>query len=74
MKRALFALLSLAIAVTAFAAWHVSRHIPIGGTGGWDYVSIDSVSRRAYVSHGDRVEVEEGLDGEAERLDRQPQI
>src|SRR5205823_339354 len=39
MKRALFALLSFAIAVTAFAAWHVSRHIAIGGTGGWDYVS-----------------------------------
>src|SRR5438874_640280 len=57
MKRALFALLSLAIAVTAFAAWHISRHIAIGGTGGWDYVSIDSAARRAYVSHGDRVEV-----------------
>ena len=57
MKRVLIALLSLAVAVTAFAAWHVSRHIPIGGTGGWDYVSIDAISRRAYVSHGDRVEV-----------------
>jgi len=57
MKRALFALLSLAVAVTAFAAWHVSRHIPIGGSGGWDYMAIDSAARRAYVSHGDRVEV-----------------
>ncbi|HXH42078.1 MAG TPA: YncE family protein [Thermoanaerobaculia bacterium] len=57
MKRALFALLSLAVAVTAFAAWHVSRHIPIGGSGGWDYMAIDSPARRAYVSHGDRVEV-----------------
>lgn len=57
MKRALLALLSLAVAVSAFAAWSVVRHIPIGGTGGWDYVAIDSASRRAYVSHGDRVEV-----------------
>jgi DNA-binding beta-propeller fold protein YncE len=57
MKRALFALLSLTVAVTAFAAWHVSRHIAIGGTGGWDYCSIDAASRRAYASHGDRVEV-----------------
>jgi DNA-binding beta-propeller fold protein YncE len=57
MKRTLFALLSLTVAVTAFAAWHVSRHIAIGGTGGWDYCSIDAASRRAYVSHGDRVEV-----------------
>jgi DNA-binding beta-propeller fold protein YncE len=57
MKRTLIALFSLAVAATAFAAWHVSRHIPIGGTGGWDYMSIDSAARRAYVSHGDRVEV-----------------
>jgi len=57
MKRTIFALLSLATAVTAFAAWHVGRHIMIGGKGGWDYVAIDSASRRAYVSHGDRVEV-----------------
>lgn len=57
MKRALFALLSLAVAVSAFAAWHVVRHIPIGGGGGWDYMAIDSAARRAYVSHGDRVEV-----------------
>jgi DNA-binding beta-propeller fold protein YncE len=57
MKRTLFALLSLTVAATAFAAWHVSRHIAIGGTGGWDYCSIDAAARRAYVSHGDRVEV-----------------
>jgi DNA-binding beta-propeller fold protein YncE len=57
MKRALFALLLLVIATSAFAAWHVSRHIAIGGTGGWDYVSVDAVARRAYVSHSDRVEV-----------------
>jgi DNA-binding beta-propeller fold protein YncE len=57
MKRVLIPLLSLTIAVSAFAAWGVVRHIPIGGTGGWDYAAIDSVSRRAYVSHSDRVEV-----------------
>jgi DNA-binding beta-propeller fold protein YncE len=57
MKRALIALLSLAVAVSAFAAWSVVRHIPIGGTGGWDYTAIDSVARREYVSHGNSVEV-----------------
>lgn len=57
MKRTLVALLSLAVAATAFAAWHVSRHIPIGGTGGWDYMTVDAASRRAYVSHGNSVEV-----------------
>jgi DNA-binding beta-propeller fold protein YncE len=63
MKRTIVALLSLAIAATAFAAWHVGRHIVIGGKGGWDYTAIDSVARRAYVSHGDRVEVVDIDDG-----------
>ena len=57
MKRTLIALVSLAVAVSALAAWHVGRHIVIGGTGGWDYTTIDAPARRAYVSHGDRVEV-----------------
>src|SRR6266576_4836493 len=29
----------------------------IGGTGGFDYISIDSSARRLYVSHGTQVEV-----------------
>jgi len=57
MKRTLIALVSLAVAVSALAALHVGRHIVIGGTGGWDYTTIDAAARRAYVSHGDRVEV-----------------
>jgi len=55
MKRAFF-LLAL-IATPAFAAWHVERHIRIGGKGGWDYITVDSESRRAFVSHSDRVDV-----------------
>src|ERR1700674_3477231 len=55
MKR-LLALLPL-LASPLVADYHVVRHIHIGGTGGWDYVSIDSVARRLYVSHSDRVEV-----------------
>jgi DNA-binding beta-propeller fold protein YncE len=55
MKR-LIALLSL-LASPLVADYHVVRHIHIGGTGGWDYVTVDSGSRRLYVSHSDRVEV-----------------
>ena len=29
----------------------------IGGEGGWDYLKVDSESRRLYVSHGNQVEV-----------------
>src|SRR4030081_1760939 len=50
-------LLALAFAAELQAAYHVVRHIPIGGTGGWDYLAIDSAGRRLYVSHSDRVEM-----------------
>ncbi|MEA2571514.1 MAG: hypothetical protein QOI24_3515 [Acidobacteriota bacterium] len=37
--------------------YHVVRHIPIGGEGGWDYLTVDSASHRLFVSHSDRVNV-----------------
>lgn len=44
---------------TAAAAlhYHVVRHIPVGGVGGWDYLTMDSASHRLFLSHSDRVEV-----------------
>jgi hypothetical protein len=37
--------------------YRVVGRYPIGGEGGWDYVSIDSDARRLYVSHSTQVEV-----------------
>lgn len=37
--------------------YHVVRHIPVGGEGGWDYLNVDSASHRLFVSHADRVNV-----------------
>jgi DNA-binding beta-propeller fold protein YncE len=37
--------------------YHVVNRFPIGGEGGWDYISIDSDARRLYVSHGTQLEV-----------------
>lgn len=37
--------------------YHVARHLAIGGTGGWDYVTADPARHRLFVSHSDRVEV-----------------
>jgi DNA-binding beta-propeller fold protein YncE len=47
------------LAAVAFAAegYKVIGKIKIGGTGGWDYVAMDSVNRRLYASHGTRVDV-----------------
>lgn len=38
-------------------AYHLVKEIPIGGEGGWDYMSVDSAARRLYVSHGSEVVV-----------------
>ncbi len=44
----------LCVVAAAFAAegYKVLSKIKIGGTGGWDYVAVDSTNRRLYVSHG----------------------
>ena len=55
--RNLFALLLLAAASASAASYHVVRHIPIGGTGGWDYVTVDAATGRVFQSHSDRVVV-----------------
>src|SRR4051812_32394346 len=39
--------------------------IPVGGEGGWDYLTVDSDARRLYVSRGDRVVV---LDFDTEKV------
>ncbi|MGD0259051.1 MAG: YncE family protein [Verrucomicrobiota bacterium] len=33
------------------------KEIPVGGEGGWDYLSVDEAARRLYVSHGTKVVV-----------------
>lgn len=56
MKKLAFAL-ALGWAAHVSAAYHVTRHIAVGGTGGWDYPLVDGASHRLYLSHSDRVEV-----------------
>jgi DNA-binding beta-propeller fold protein YncE len=52
----------LTLAVLAFAAfsaegYKVINKIKVGGTGGWDYLSVDPVTQRVFASHGGIVEV-----------------
>ena len=56
------ALLLLATAVAgavqpAPSGYRLARTIPIGGEGGWDYLTVDAPAHRLYVSHATRVEV-----------------
>jgi DNA-binding beta-propeller fold protein YncE len=41
----------------ADAPYHFIKEIPIGGDGGWDYLSVDSSAERFYVSHATKVVV-----------------
>src|SRR6185295_4812322 len=44
-------------AATAKAGYHVTKEIPLGGEGGWDYLTVDPAARRLYVSHSTKVTV-----------------
>ena len=37
--------------------YHLLKEIPVGGEGGWDYLSVDETNRRLYVSHATKVVV-----------------
>jgi DNA-binding beta-propeller fold protein YncE len=51
-------LLILAFSALAFAhEYKVTGSLPIGGSGGWDYLFADSENHRLYVSHAGEVEV-----------------
>jgi DNA-binding beta-propeller fold protein YncE len=55
---ALLAMVSQAHAAPVSASgYHVVKTIPIGGEGQWDYVIVDSASRRVYISHATHVVV-----------------
>ena len=53
----LWMLIVLAVAMFAGEGYKVLTKFKIGGTGGWDYVTVDSAGRRIYVSHSNIVEV-----------------
>jgi len=60
----LFSAATLAIGLIAVNAvdaadvnYHLVKTIPVGGDGGWDYLSVDSAAQRLYVSHGTEVVV-----------------
>jgi YVTN family beta-propeller protein len=52
-------LLSLVVTAAGRAdtTYQLLKDIPVGGDGGWDYLSVDSSGQRLYVSHGTKVVV-----------------
>jgi hypothetical protein len=64
MKRNLCFNLSLALFTLTAASmgraegpYHFLKEIPVGGAGGWDYLTVDSAAQRLYVSHATKVVV-----------------
>jgi len=43
----------------AFAAgdYQLLKKVPVPGTGGWDYLTVDEAARRVYISHSTQVDV-----------------
>lgn len=39
------------------SGYHIIKKVPVPGTGGWDYVTVDEAGRRVYVAHATQVEV-----------------
>lgn len=60
-------LVSLLLVATALPAaaqnWAVERHIPIGGEGGWDYVTVDSSTHRLFIPRSTHTVVLDEKDG-----------
>lgn len=38
-------------------SYHVARTIPLGGDGGWDYLTLDTVGHRLFIARSDRIMV-----------------
>jgi YVTN family beta-propeller protein len=61
MKKILFSLccavLFLAVASVAAVNYELLKKVPVPGTGGWDYVTVDPGARRVYLSHSTQVDV-----------------
>lgn len=41
----------------AGAGYHVTKHIVVGGEGGWDYLTYDAPRKRLFLSHATQVDV-----------------
>ncbi|MDQ6701220.1 MAG: YncE family protein, partial [Acidobacteriota bacterium] len=56
-KGVLLALVSAALVLPGATDYKVVARYPVPGTGGWDYLMVDSAARRLYISHATQVDV-----------------
>src|SRR6267154_6661828 len=56
-ERAFVGLFGAVILLSGATDYKIVARYPVPGTGGWDYVAIDSAARRVYISHATQVDV-----------------
>jgi DNA-binding beta-propeller fold protein YncE len=59
------AVVDAVIAKAAEGGFHLTKTIPVGGDGGWDYLTLDADHHRLYVTRGDHVGV---MDTETDKV------
>src|SRR3954464_10924897 len=52
-----FLAVTFSVSAQTKSGFHVIKTLPIGGAGGWDYVTVDAAGKKIYVSHGNQVHV-----------------
>jgi len=53
----LAAIVGLLLLGASPAGYQVVKKVPLPGAGGWDYLAVDDMARRVYVSHATQVVV-----------------
>ncbi len=56
-------LLFISVAAYAASGYHIVAKLPLGGEGGWDYVTVDSADHRLFVSRSTHVMVIDTMTG-----------
>src|SRR5580693_7952434 len=51
----LLVMLTVTMAMAAEPGYHLVNTYPLGGDGGWDYLTLDSSARRLYISRATHV-------------------
>lgn len=48
---------AFAVQLQTKTGFHVLKDLPIGSSGGWDYITVDGPAKKLYVSHGTQVNI-----------------
>src|SRR5258707_2551487 len=62
-EKAFVGLFGTVILLSGATEYKIVARYPVPGTGGWDYVSVDSPARRVYISHATQVDVMDADNG-----------